>query len=376
MVLQNSLAQLTAGWSRLPVSQVAYTESTGEPRSPVTEELRPDGTRTISVMRVPWIYRQNAVQKDILESASITSKNGVAFISRVMPRPYLAWTDPNGKPYLYAAEIMRTSQQGLPEFDRTEGVQQHNFLTNLPDWCLASLEILYTDRVYNVVSDAAMLQSVITGGAAVPDEASLQRYVYITSQAGGSILPIPAGAFQAVTHLDGTSPAAQPGQPGINLPTDEILIRWFYVPKLAIGARSVNFDVGLPNYWIDKCRGCVNLSNFPAGSPGPFPPGTLLFTGMTPIPVRGPLGDRYYHCDFKMRFLNLGGLTDPLNGNYYIGHNHKLTKISGDTTAVWRQLTVDGKDNFPGSANNAVDGDSLYNWRDFNKMFRVPQAGL
>jgi hypothetical protein len=140
-----------------------------------------------------------------------------------------------------------------------------------------------------------------------------------------------------------TSKRVLAAAPGRLTTTQEITMTWRDVPALASS----------PFIWpnikaINSCIGRINSTNFDPGGYN-FPPGTVLFIGLTPkfkLPkIGGSVGanqNGLYMWDLAMKFLYrfngvwMGGSSGGMDSN--IGHNF----IFDITTGMWDLVTTDG----------------------------------
>lgn len=343
-----TVAQYTQGWPTIE----GYAWSEVVPTSP-EEELRNDGSRAVRTFLVPWADRI-AWAIRWLGYPEIKFDNGHWFISRRVPQEHPEYLDADNRPYLWATQVMRCEPWGLP--DPTGSTFDMRTPLDVADYGFARIQVLYESVSYELLPDNEVL-----GEDDVPDEALLARYVTVTATPAGEMLNLP---LAALAFVDGASPVnIVPGFTSRIEQKTDVVITWHLVPTEAVGMRVINPNA---DFWpIDDTLGRVNSDTFAGCRKG-----TLRLDAAIPRRHRSAIGDILWDVEFRFTHLDRGD--DSQVPPVPIGHNH-LLQFSGGTL-TWREVVANDATPVVSNADAAdqVDGKSLFDWRDFKRLFRVP----
>lgn len=346
---------------------IKLLELVKDPVSP-EEEYRTDGTQAVRTYLCEWEERQMAARA-LIGFPRIKGTGSGRWLYRKVPHHCEDFLNESGQPYLYATQIPKCVGYGVP----TQGPMISNQDAAIHRY--AKLTVLYETLTYDILEDSEV---TTRDGNGNPFEAGIERYV--TPQVGpqAQYLTLPQGAFNFVGL--GTPVL---GQPGLIVPNYDFSLTWHQIPQAAVATRLFNRTLETPD--IDLCLGKVNKVAFCGCRPG-----TLLLVAAALKRQRSAFGDRIFDIEYRLKFFNPGD--DQNDDDTPAGHNHVYaSKIStGDVTLVgYYEVATTGKaadtpdppygTNIILSGSGAAeentagnDNVNLFNWYDFNLLFRVP----
>lgn len=239
--------------------------------------------------------------------------------------------------------------------------------------------------------------------AACPDESTLTRYVVRRAVPAGQYLGVRGNTYKYVGGANAGLPVAE--QVGRMLCNINYTLTWKNVPIDGIPCSLINPGVPPGTGAIENCLGRVNRPGF-----ANFYPGTLLYMSCEFRALRNRFGIRSYDVMHGFKWFSPGLDTSTYQGfaggnnnappayardwlsgvgaalqtagatimqgagvstappavpnSFPAGHNH----LFNPNTGRWTQATITGLDNFAVLA----DYVSVYDWRDFNNLFRPP----
>lgn len=303
------------------------------PGSP-NEGFASDRSYATRIFDVPWAARQKAIQAILGYPKAQTAADGTKFVSRVTPAyhpDYLRTSD--NRPFLYATKVSRAQDVGF----------RGKSAADVSQYELCRLTVEYESLSYDVLQDQEMHSQPV-------DESIWTRYVTIRGQPAAEYLTINSSnanssGFKYVTG----SLAGQFIVQGLGkiIPKINLQCTWHQLPQASIPGRAFNLTLNAAGA-IETTMGCVNNATF-----NNYPKGTLLLLAAEVKPCLSPIGDRIFDVTYAIVYF------EPVSGK---GHNYIYSPKDSD----WIEATTTGGTN----AGVQADGISIYNWRDFSKLFK------
>lgn len=285
--------------------------------------------------------RQQAARDFLGYSTVASGLAGGLYVSRIIPHAHPDFLRPdNQTPFLFA-ESMECVGRGQPINALTLNTTGN--LKSTRDTILydtARCRVMYATRPYDIIADNQVQTRDADGN---PDESGLERYVEILARPSGSYLNIPTGRFKYVGG------GIVPGSPGKIEPETDLILKWWFVPRLCVGTKI--FNPTLANPPIEG-----GLGKFNGASIWGCDPGTLLFESVEIEPHIDPFGQRICHVTYHFKW----------NPNTH----YKLLQLKSDGSAgSYIEVTTDGT-----SYSLTVAGRHIYDAASpgFQALFRVP----
>lgn len=324
--------------------------------------LEPDRSTATRIVDTAWEDRWSFAENVIGSSQLGLSQNGKATIRRIDPWRFPRPAFGSGLGWLWASKIS-TSGVGKPSGECFDGNNNEAQAV----YKIARHTITYETRTYDILSDTEYYS---TYGQAM-DESDLRRYITKVVRPQGEFLTLDGNAYR-YAGLTNTSGNSFPVSRGLNkaIVAFNLSLTWHLIPYEAIPSKFYN--TAGPNFAIDRTLGCVNNKAF-AGQPM----GTLLLTAVSFQPIITPLGQRVADVTYFFKFFNP---SDTVRGhavhqNYVAGHQHIYTpKPPASGEVGWYEAvtskTLAESTTAPTNFIAKEDETNIFNWRDFDYLFR------